>query len=132
MPPALRGHFMKKLVLIIEDDPDQRRLLERMLQGSGWQVATAQDGEAGLAAARNQPPAAIVLDVMMPRLNGYQTCRRLKGDPTTAGIPVVMCTTKDQPADEFWAAEVGADAYLAKPVDVGSLVRLLDQLTERA
>jgi len=123
---------MSRLVLIIEDDPDQRRLLERMLQGSGWRVATAQDGEAGLAAARNHPPDAIVLDVMMPRLNGYQTCRRLKADPATAAIPVVMCTTKDQPADEFWATEVGADGYLAKPVDVGRLVQMLERLTEPA
>jgi len=122
---------MSKLVLIIEDDPDQRRLLERMLGALGWRVASAPDGENGLLAARSNPPDVIVLDVMMPRLNGYQTCRQLKADPATAGIPIVMCTLKDQPADQFWAAEVGADAFLAKPVDVGRLVQTLDQLTER-
>jgi twitching motility two-component system response regulator PilH len=121
---------MSRLVLIIEDDPDQRRLLERMLTGSGWRVATAPDGETGIAAARSQGPDAIVLDVMMPRLNGYQACRQLKADPATAAIPIVMCTTKDQPADEFWAAEVGADAYLAKPVDVGRLIQTLERITE--
>lgn len=120
---------MAKLVLIIEDDPDQRRLLERMLQGNGWRVATAPDGEAGVAAARSQAPDVIVLDVMMPRLNGYQACRQLKSDPATAAIPVVMCTTKDQPADEFWASEVGADAFLLKPVDVGELAQTLNRLT---
>jgi twitching motility two-component system response regulator PilH len=122
---------MSKLVLVIEDDPDQRRLLERVLLGSGWRVATAPDGESGLTAAKNHAPDAIVLDVMMPRLNGYQTCRQLKADPATAPIPVVMCTAKDQPADEFWATEVGAEAYLAKPVDIGRLVQTLDRLTER-
>ena len=122
---------MSKQVLVIEDDPDQRRLLERMLVGSGWRVATAPDGETGLAAAKNHPPDAIVLDVMMPRLNGYQTCRQLKADPATAGIPIVMCTSKDQPADEFWASEVGADAFLAKPIDIGRLVQTLDRLTVR-
>lgn len=123
---------MSKLVLIIEDDPDQRRLLERMLQGLGWRVAIAHDGENGLAVAESSSPDAIVLDVMMPRLNGYQTCRRLKANPATAGIPVVMCTMKDQPADEFWATEVGADAFLGKPVDVSRLVQTLDRLTGAA
>ncbi|MFN8647154.1 MAG: response regulator [Gemmatimonadales bacterium] len=120
---------MSRLALIIEDDPDQRRLLERMLGASGWRVEAAPDGEAGLALAAERRPDVIVLDVMMPRLNGYQTCRRLKAEPVTAAIPVVIVTTKDQPADEFWAREVGADAFLAKPVDVRQLTELLDRLT---
>ena len=123
---------MSRLVLIVEDDPDQRRFLERMVGASGWRVATAPDGEAGLAAAREHRPDAIILDVMMPRLNGFQTCRQLKADPDTSGIPVVVVTAKDQPADEFWAREVGADAFLAKPVDLRSLLDLLQRLTERA
>jgi CheY-like chemotaxis protein len=123
---------MSRLALVIEDDPDQRRFLERMLTGSGWRVVAAADGEAGLVAVAEQRPDAIVLDIMMPRLNGYQTCRRLKGDPATSAIPVIIVTTKDQPADEFWAKEVGADAFLAKPVDIRDLVDLLDRLTEPA
>jgi twitching motility two-component system response regulator PilH len=123
---------MSRLALVIEDDPDQRRFLERMLGGSGWRVVAAADGEAGLLAAAEQHPDAIVLDIMMPRLNGYQTCRRLKADPATSTIPVIIVTTKDQPADEFWAKEVGADAFLAKPVDIRDLVDLLSRLTERA
>jgi len=123
---------VSRLVLVIEDDPDQRRLLERMLVGSGWRVATAPDGESGLDAAKSSPPDAIVLDVMMPRLNGFQTCRQLKSDPATAKIPVVICTSKDQPADQYWATEVGADAFLAKPIDIGRLIQMLERLTERA
>jgi two-component system cell cycle response regulator len=69
---------------------------------------------------------------MMPRLNGYQTCRQLKADPEIRAIPVIMVTAKDQPADEFWAGEVGADAFLAKPVDILGLMGLLDRLTEHA
>ena len=125
-----RQGTVSKLVLVVEDDPDQRRLLERMLVGSGWRVATAPDGETGLGAARKHPPDAIVLDVMMPRLNGFQTCRQLKADPLTAAIPVVICTSKDQPADQYWANEVGADAFLAKPVDIGRLLQMLERLTE--
>ena len=123
---------MSRLALVIEDDPDQRRLLERMLGASGWRGEAAPDGEAGLQLGVERRPDVIVLDVMMPRLNGYQTCRRLKAEPATATIPIVIVTTKDQPADEFWAREVGADAFLAKPVDVRQLLELLDRLTESA
>ncbi len=123
---------MARLVLVIEDDPDQRRLLQRMLSASGWRVEAAPDGEAGLRLAAERRPDVIVLDVMMPRLNGYQACRRLKAEPATATVPIVIVTTKDQPADEFWAREVGADAFLAKPVDVQQLTELLDRLTEPA
>jgi len=123
---------MSQLALIIEDDPEQRRFLERLLGGSGWRVASAPDGEAGLLAAREQRPDAIILDVMMPRLNGFQACRRLKGDPKTQGIPVIILTSKDQPADEFWAREVGADAFLSKPVDVRNLMDLLKRLAGAA
>ncbi len=120
---------MAKTVLVIDDDPDQRRLLERTLPTRGYQVLLAADGEAGLALATTRRPDAIVLDVMMPRLNGFQTCRRLKAQPATAHLPVVMLTAKDQPADELWAREVGADEYLTKPVEVGALCDLLDRLT---
>jgi DNA-binding response OmpR family regulator len=122
---------MTKLILVIDDDPDQRRFLERMLTASGYRVAIVPDGEAGLAAAVAQPPDAIVLDVMMPRLNGFQTCRRLKKDPATAACPVVMLTAKDQPADQFWATEVGADAFLTKPIDLPILLETLARLTDR-
>ena len=122
---------MSHLVLVVEDDPDQRRMLERLLGSGSWRVVTATDGESGLTAIRARRPDAIVLDVMMPRLNGYQTCRRLKADPETAGIPVIICTTRDQPADDSWAAEVGADAYLPKPVDVRDLLPLLERLVKR-
>ncbi len=119
---------MTQRVLVIDDDPDQRRLLGRMLEAAGWRVETAADGEAGLRLATERAPAVIILDVMMPRLNGYQTCRQLKAAPATAAIPVVMVTAKDQPADEFWAREVGADAYVAKPVDITALAALLERL----
>jgi CheY-like chemotaxis protein len=120
---------MSKLVLVIEDDPDQRRLLERMLGTSGYRVVAAADGEAGLAAAAAARPDVIVLDVMMPRMNGYQACRALKKDPATAGVPVVILTTKNQPADELWASEVGADAFLTKPLDLQALLDTMTRLT---
>ena len=120
---------MKKLILVIEDDPDQRRLLDRMLAGAGYHVATAPDGAVGLAAAGAAPPDVIVLDVMMPRLNGFQTCRALRADPATSACPIIFLTSKDEPADEFWAAEVGADVFLTKPVDLPALLQAIERLT---
>lgn len=123
---------MNRQILLVEDDPDQRRLLERSLAALGWRVITAADGEAGVAAARTARPDVIVLDVMMPRLNGYQACRRLRADPDTAHIPIIMATAKDQPADEFWGREVGADEFLVKPLDVRALAAAADRLAGRA
>lgn len=120
---------MSALVLIIEDDPAQRRLLEKMLEASGYRVVTAPDGESGLASARGAHPDLIVLDVMMPRLNGYQTCRALKADTATAGIPIIMLTTKDQPADAYWANEVGAELFMHKPVDLPLLLQRIAEFT---
>ena len=123
---------MTKLVLIIDDDQNQRRLLERMLEASGYRVRSAVDGEAGLAAARSSPPDLVLLDVMMPNLNGYQTCRRFKADPELGRIPIIILTTKDQPSDEFWASEVGADRFLHKPVDIPTLLATIKTLVEPA
>ncbi|MEO6068155.1 MAG: response regulator [Gemmatimonadota bacterium] len=119
---------MSQLILVIEDDLDQRKLLERVLTGAGYRVLTAADGEAGIAAVAAVRPALILLDVMMPKMNGYQTCRALRQNPETAKLPIVMLTSKDQPADQFWAEEVGADVFLHKPVDIPLL---LDTIAER-
>ena len=119
---------MNELILVVDDDPDQRRLLERVLHGAGYRVLTAPDGEAGIATLSAVRPALVVLDVMMPKMNGFQTCRALRALPEGAKLPVIMLTSKDQPADRFWAEEVGADAYLQKPVDV---TLLLDTIAER-
>jgi twitching motility two-component system response regulator PilH len=77
-------------------------------------------------------PKLIILDVVMPRMNGYQTARALKQNPATAAIPILMVTTKQEPADQFWSTQVGADAFLTKPVDVAELIKVVGRLAGTA
>lgn len=119
---------MAGLVLVIDDDVVERELLQRCLAAAGYRVLLASDGEAGLDVAARQSPDLILLDVVMPNLNGFQTCRRLRQQPGTAATPIVMLTSKDQDADRFWADQVGVSAYLTKPVDVSALLATAAEL----
>jgi pilus assembly protein CpaE len=118
-------------VLVIDDDPNTLRLLGYMLERGGFQVRQAGDGEDGLAKAFEQPPDLIVLDVMMPGLNGYQVCERLRGDPRTAHVPVIILTARAQRIDEQTALESGADLYMSKPVTPDELVARVGELISR-
>jgi len=106
--------------------------MERTLTTTGYRVLTASDGQTGLESALALQPRLIILDVMMPRMNGYSTARALKQNPATAGIPILMVTTKQEPADQFWSTQAGADAFLAKPVDIAELIRVVGSLTGAA
>lgn len=119
---------MAGLVLVIDDDVVERELLQRCLAAAGYRVLLASDGEAGLDVAQRQAPDLILLDVVMPNLNGFQTCRRLRQQPGTAATPIVMLTSKDQDADRYWADQVGVSAYLTKPVDIPLLLSTAAEL----
>lgn len=123
---------MANMILVIEDDPDQRRLMERTLTTSGYRILTASDGQTGLESALALQPKLIILDVVMPRMNGYQTARALKQNPATAAIPILMVTTKQEPADQFWSSQVGADGFLTKPVDIAELIKVVGSLVGTA
>lgn len=101
-------------VLLVEDNPDMLQLLASQLQGR-YRILTASDGVQGLEAARAQRPALIISDVMMPRMDGYQLCRELKGDPATRQIPVILLTAKADLSMKIEGLECGADEYLTKP-----------------
>jgi len=102
-------------ILIVDDAQTDRELLARVLTGGGHQVISAADGKEAIALAKAHKPALIFLDVVMPNMDGFATCRALKKDPDTAGIPVVLVTTKGAESDKFWGKKQGADDHIAKP-----------------
>jgi signal transduction histidine kinase/ligand-binding sensor domain-containing protein/DNA-binding response OmpR family regulator len=126
------------LVLVVDDHPGLRDFVRRGLEESGFRVAEAADGRSGLEAARELDPALILSDVMMPEVDGFELCRRVKADPEIDHIPVVLLTARADPEDKLQGFEHGADAYLPKPFDqtelrvrVGNLIESRSRLRER-
>ncbi len=105
------------LVLIVDDSPTETHILANILKKGGYAVETAANGEEGVERARTLHPDVILMDVIMPVLNGYQATRLLRRDPETADIPIIMVTTKDLQTDRSWGLRQGATDYLTKPVD---------------
>jgi CheY-like chemotaxis protein len=105
-------------ILIVDDEPDIREVAQMSLEMvSGWQVLTAESGDEGIAKARQERPDAILLDAMMPDMDGAATFQKLQADPSTKQIPVIMFTAKVQPADRKRFADLGAKDVIAKPFD---------------
>ncbi|MCB1722528.1 MAG: response regulator [Chromatiaceae bacterium] len=115
-------------ILIVDDSPTELHVLTKILRQGGHEALTASDGESGIAAAQTQAPDAILMDVVMPGINGFQATRKLSRDPKTQHIPVLMVTTKDQETDREWGMRQGAKGYLVKPVDGRELLQKLGEL----
>jgi two-component system, cell cycle response regulator len=115
-------------VLIADDSPLVLRVIGKTLEGAGLRVDTARDGLEAIEKAFSEDYGLVVLDVMMPRMNGYQACRLLKSEPTTRAIPVVILTSKDQPADRFWGLETGADYYVTKDAEPDRILELVKNI----
>src|SRR5262245_57780884 len=115
----------KPVVLVIDDEKDVVELLRYNLEKDGFEVIAAREGESGLKAAISAPPDAIVLDVMMPGLDGLAVCRRLRGEARTARIPIVLLTARAAEADRVVGLELGADDYVVKPFSPRELVARL-------
>lgn len=105
------------VVLIIDDSPTELHLFQSMLEKAGFETLVADSAEEGLRQAASARPDCILMDVVMPGMNGFQATRRLTRDPATAGIPVIMITSKDQETDKIWGMRQGANDYLVKPID---------------
>jgi CheY-like chemotaxis protein len=121
----------KPRVLVVDDDAAVRELITVNLELAGFVVASAEDGVAALAAVDAFGPDLVTLDVMMPRLGGFETLERLRADPRTASIPVVMVTSRTRAADRTRAEELGVAAYVTKPFEPGELVEVISRLTGR-
>jgi twitching motility two-component system response regulator PilH len=120
-------------VLIVEDSPVQAQKLRLTLEEEGWRVLWAADGQEGLNAARREKPDVIVLDIQLPTLNGFQVARGLKADPTTADIPIIMLTTRDNAMDALTGLEAGAIDYVPKDAFAEAVVlETIRQLREEA
>jgi twitching motility two-component system response regulator PilH len=116
------------VVLIIDDSPTELHLFQSMLEKAGFETLVADSGEEGLKAARTTHPDCILMDVVMPGMNGFQATRQLTKDPMTASIPVIMITNKDQETDKIWGMRQGAVEYLVKPVAGKELVALINSV----
>jgi CheY-like chemotaxis protein/MinD-like ATPase involved in chromosome partitioning or flagellar assembly len=123
---------MSDKVLIIDDDTDTLRLVGLMLQHQGYSIATASNGEQGIAKATLEQPDVILLDVMMPEMDGYEVTRRLRADPRTQETPILMFTARSLLNDRVAAFEVGVDDYLTKPTNPTDLQMHVRQLLDRA
>lgn len=115
-------------VLVVDDSATERHVLGEMLAAQGMQVVFAENGEAGLAKAKSEQPDLIMMDVVMPGMNGFQATRAVTRDPDTRHIPVIICTTKGQETDKIWGIRQGAKDYVVKPVGSGDLANKIAAL----
>ena len=114
-------------ILIVDDSPSQLMGIRRIVEKLGHEALTAEDGAAGVEAAKREIPDLILMDVVMPNLNGFQATRSITREPTTRHIPVILVTTKDQDTDRVWGMRQGAKAYITKPFSETELSELIVQ-----
>lgn len=115
-------------ILIVDDSPSQLLGIKRIVEKLGHETLTAEDGAAGVEVAKQELPDLILMDVVMPNLNGFQATRTISKNPSTAHIPIVLVTTKDQETDRVWGMRQGAKAYVTKPIKEDELAKALKDL----
>ena len=107
----------EKAILVVDDNPPELEMMQLLLKSRGYTVITAVDGDEAIAKAMQMHPCLILLDIIMPKKNGFQVCRQLKTSPETKDIKIIMITQKNQESDRFWGLKQGADDYLIKPLN---------------
>jgi len=118
---------MAKKILIVDDDPMSLRLLRDLLKVSGYNTIEAMGGEKGIESAKANKPDLILMDIMMPKVDGYTACHAIKTEKATKSIPVVMVTSLDQPLNKVLGKDVGADGYITKPVNREELLDAINR-----
>ena len=115
-------------ILIVDDSPSQLLGIQRIVEKLGHESITAEDGAAGVEVAKRELPDMVLMDVVMPNLNGFQATRTLSREATTKHIPVILVTTKDQDTDRMWGLRQGAKAYLTKPFSEDELAEFIERI----
>jgi DNA-binding response OmpR family regulator len=118
---------MTRTILVVDDSPSELKMMQLALEGKGYQIVTAADGEQALERAAEHRPDLIVLDVVLPKKNGFQVCRQIKSEPATKDIKVIMVTSKTQDSDRFWGMKQGADEYITKPIQPQDLLASVER-----
>ncbi len=115
-------------ILIVDDSPTELHVLTTMLEKHGFSVSSANNGEDGVEMAKADKPDLILMDVVMPGMNGFQAARQISSDPDTSNIPIVIVSTKDQETDKMWGLRQGAKGYVTKPAQEKELISMINSL----
>jgi CheY-like chemotaxis protein len=129
--PATTVASEGKKVLIVDDDPDGTFMLEQVLAKGGFEAVTATDGLSGLSKARSADIGLVLLDVMLPGMDGFEVCRRLRSDPATADLPILMISAKSRPEDRETGLRMGADGYMTKPLRLAEVLEKTSELMKK-
>ncbi|MDZ4349130.1 MAG: response regulator [Xanthomonadaceae bacterium] len=119
-------------ILIVDDSPSQLMGMKRIIEKIGHEALVAEDGAAGVEMAKAELPDLILMDVVMPNLNGFQATRQISKQAETSHIPIILVTTKDQETDKIWGMRQGAKAYLTKPFNEASLLEVIGEFLSEA
>ena len=117
-----------KKIMVVDDSPTERAFMENLLKKRGYEVTVVESGDVAVERAKNDQPDLILMDVVMPGLNGFQATRAIAREERTKHIPVIICTTKDQETDKIWGLRQGAKDYVTKPVNEGELLEKIKAL----
>ncbi len=120
--PAVESTEIMSTVLVVDDSPMLREMIASLLNKTGLTISVAQDGQEAKALIAANPPDLVVLDVVMPNMNGYELCRWVKNNAETQDVLVVLCSSKGEEFDRYWGIKQGADAYVIKPFRPGELL----------
>ena len=122
------GAMAIRKILIVDDSPTERHVLNDLLTKSGYEVVASDNGEDAILKAKSLKPDLILMDVVMPGLNGFQATRAISRDPDTRAIPIILCTSKSQETDKIWGMRQGARDYIVKPVNRDELLEKIAAL----
>jgi DNA-binding response OmpR family regulator len=118
----------KKLILVVDDEKGIRNLLKRFLEMNNFEVITASDGEEALGKIREYSPDTVILDIIMPKMDGWEACREIRKDPIYKSIPILMLTSKTSKVDKITGLNIGADEYVTKPFELKEILLRIKKL----